>query len=524
MPLPYIIGTGKNSELYVNGERTRLLSGEIHNSSASSLDYMENVVWPSLRPLNMNNVIAPVYWECVEPEEDVFDFSLVDGLITQARREGVTLTLLWFGLWKNSESTYIPQWAKLDRDRFPYMMTNGVDEEAVFTKGSVTLQSVSPLSETAVQADAKAFRMLMRHIHEIDPEGETVIAVQIENEIGILGSSRDYLPMSQEAFNSPIPDEVAKEYGKTGTWEEAFGDDADELFMAYWFARAVETIARAGAEEHKIIYYVNAWLVQFPDRPGQYPTGGPVFKVRKMWRLIAPTISFFAPDIYVENYRDVCDEYASDGNPLFIPETRPTKDSVPNLFYAVGVHNAMCFAPFGIEDLMKGVAGLNEEELRRLNIDPSIMGGDKIQAGRMLSKAYSIISNMDDLIFEAHREDRIKGFLQYHERGTILHFDKYSLKVTYGSAGPFAQPASPNDPVSGGFVIEASPNEFFIVAVMCNISFYSNAKRNVGTLSKEEGSFIDNKWHRGRILNGDEMMLNRFGSEPSVLRIKLYEY
>ena len=170
MPLPYIIGTGKNSELYVNGERTRLLSGEIHNSSASSLDYMENVVWPSLRPLNMNNVIAPVYWECVEPEEDVFDFSLVDGLITQARREGVTLTLLWFGLWKNSESTYIPQWAKLDRDRFPYMMTNGVDEEAVFTKGSVTLQSVSPLSETAVQADAKAFRMLMRHIHEIDPK------------------------------------------------------------------------------------------------------------------------------------------------------------------------------------------------------------------------------------------------------------------------------------------------------------------------------------------------------------------
>ena len=185
------------------------------------------------------------------------------------------------------------------------MITNGVDEEAVFTKGSVTIESVSPLSETAVQADAKAFRMLMRHIHEVDPEGETVIIVQIENEIGILGCSRDHSQIAQDEFNSLIPDEVAKEYGKTGTWEEAFGEDADELFMAYWFAKAVGTIAQAGAEEHKILYYVNAWLVQFPDHAGQYPTGGPVFKVRKMWRLMAPTISFIGPDIYLEDFRAV---------------------------------------------------------------------------------------------------------------------------------------------------------------------------------------------------------------------------
>lgn len=524
MPLPYITGSGRHTELYVAGKPFRALSGELHNSSASSLDYMEKVVWPALRPLHMNNVIAPVYWECIEPEEGVFDYTLVDGLIAQARREGVTLTLLWFGLWKNSASTYIPQWAKLDRARFVYMTSNGVDEEAIFHKADITLESVSPLCEEAVQADAKAFGNLMRHIREVDPDGETVIAVQVENEIGVLGSSRDYSPMAQVKFDSLIPEEVAKEYGKAGTWSEAFGDDADELFMAYWFAKAINKIASAGAKEHKIIYYVNAWLEQFPDRAGQYPTGGPVFKVRKMWRLMAPVLSFLAPDIYVDHFRDVCDEYASDGNPLFIPETRASKDTVPFLFYAVGKHNALCFAPFGIEDLLQGAAGLGEEELRKLNIDPTAMGGNRIQAGRLLAQAYEMIGNMDGLIREAHREDRIQGFLQYHDKGTVLRFTKYSAKVTYGLGGPFSPPPSPNDPVAGGFIIEIAPNEFYIAGVSCTVTFYSNEKRIVGILLKEEGTFKEGVWQRGRILNGDEMMLNRFGSAPTVQHIKLYEY
>ena len=524
MPLPYITGTGRHAELNVAGKPFRALSGELHNSSASSLNYMENAVWPAIRQLHMNNVIAPVYWECVEPEEGLFDFELVDGLISQARRENVTLTLLWFGLWKNSASTYIPQWAKLDRERFVYMQTNGVDEEAIFHKADVMIESVSPLCETALQADAKAFGMMMKHIREIDPEGDTVIIVQIENEIGILGCGRDYSPLAQAEFNKQIPDEVASAYECSGTWTEAFGDDADELFMSYYFAKAISQIAEAGMAEHQIIYYVNAWLEQFPDRPGQYPTGGPVFKVRKMWRLAAPAMPFIAPDIYVENFRDVCDEYASDGNPLFIPETHGSKDSVPFLFYAVGQHNALCFSPFGIEDLLSGAAGLGEEELRKLNIDPSTMGGNRIQAGRMLAKGYEMISQMDPVIFKAHREDKIQGFLQYHDKGTVLRFSKYSVKVSYGTGSLFGPPPSPQDPLAGGFILEIAPDEFYAVGVSCKMSFYANSKRVVSVLRKEEGSFTEAGWQRERILNGDELMMNRFGVEPSIQRIKLYEY
>lgn len=525
MPMPYISGSGRQSQLYVAGKPTRLLSGEIHNSSSSSLNYMDKVVWPALRPLHMNNVIVPVYWECVEPEEGVFDFELVDGLIAQARREGMTLTLLWFGLWKNSSSTYIPNWAKLDRARFPYMQSNGVDEEAIFHKADVTLESVTPFCLEAVQADAKAFRQLMRHIQTLDPDAETVIMVQVENEIGILGSSRDYSPLAETAFHAIIPSVVAEAYGVSGSWQEAFADEADELFMACQFARAINSITQAGYEEHPILYYVNAWLEQFPARAGQYPTGGPVFKVRKMWRTLAPNLALFAPDIYVDQFRDVCDEYASDGNPLFIPETRGSKDTVSGLFYAVGKHNALCFAPFGIEDLLRGDSGLGDEERRMLNIPLDARNADQIRVGRTLAQAYQLIAGMDDLIREAHRDNRIQGFMQYHDRGAVLKFSQFSAKVTYGSAGGFfGPPPSEHDPVAGGFLIEISANEFILVGVSCVVAFYANSKRAVGVLRKEEGSFTTAGWQRGRILNGDEQMIHRFGSEPSVLRIKLYEY
>ena len=85
------------------------------------------------------------------------------------------------------------------------MQTNGVDEEAIFHKADVMIESVSPLCETALQADAKAFGMMMKHIREIDPEGDTVIIVQIENEIGILGCGRDYSPLAQAEFNKTDP-------------------------------------------------------------------------------------------------------------------------------------------------------------------------------------------------------------------------------------------------------------------------------------------------------------------------------
>ena len=117
--LPFL-GRNENGVpvLYVDGAPFLMIGGELHNSSASSLTYMEKNVWPYLRDLHLNTVLLPVAWECVEPEEGRYDFSLVEGLLKQAQRENVRLVLRWFGLWKNGESFYITGWMKENYERF----------------------------------------------------------------------------------------------------------------------------------------------------------------------------------------------------------------------------------------------------------------------------------------------------------------------------------------------------------------------------------------------------------------------
>ena len=207
--IPYLEGIGKLTTLYVDGKPFHARSGEIHNSSASSPEYMEKRVWPALRSMNMNCVVAPIYWECIEPEEGVFDFSLVDSLITQARRENMRLVLLWFGLWKNAASTYAPEWVRTDHKRFWYATAAG-NKPLVFLNGTY-IRILSPLCAEAVAADAKAFAAVMRHLKEVD-EQRTVITVQVENEMGIFGADRDYSPAADAAFTEPVPAALTEAY------------------------------------------------------------------------------------------------------------------------------------------------------------------------------------------------------------------------------------------------------------------------------------------------------------------------
>jgi beta-galactosidase GanA len=87
----------------VDGKPFLVLGGELGNSTSSSLEYMRPV-WPKLVSLNLNTVLVPVYWELFEPVEGKFDFTLVDGLIQEARRNKLRLVPLWFASWKNSMS------------------------------------------------------------------------------------------------------------------------------------------------------------------------------------------------------------------------------------------------------------------------------------------------------------------------------------------------------------------------------------------------------------------------------------
>src|SRR5262249_47405591 len=61
------------------GVRISSLGARFHNSSAWPIELPE--VWESMAALHSYTIEAPVYWEQFEPQEGLFDFINVDGLI-----------------------------------------------------------------------------------------------------------------------------------------------------------------------------------------------------------------------------------------------------------------------------------------------------------------------------------------------------------------------------------------------------------------------------------------------------------
>lgn len=74
------------------------------------------------------------------------------------------------------------------------------------------------------EADNRAFTQLMRHISAVDSHDNTVIMVQVENEIGMLEDARDHSPAADKAYRSSVPGELlsALKLEKKGTWAQVF--------------------------------------------------------------------------------------------------------------------------------------------------------------------------------------------------------------------------------------------------------------------------------------------------------------
>src|SRR5437588_12136849 len=81
-PLPQIRQNGAVKQFFVDDKRFIMLSGELHNSSPSSVEYMRPI-WDKLAALHLNTVIGSARWELVEPKEGEVDFSLVDDQMNQ---------------------------------------------------------------------------------------------------------------------------------------------------------------------------------------------------------------------------------------------------------------------------------------------------------------------------------------------------------------------------------------------------------------------------------------------------------
>src|SRR5678815_1882417 len=195
--IPHLTKNGDYTQLVVDHKPFLILGGELGNSSASSNEYMRPI-WARLKQMNLNTVFAPVYWELMEPAEGRFDFSLVDSLIKNGRLNKMRLVLLWFGSWKNSMSCYAPEWVKTNTQRFPRALD----------KNNIPQEITTPFNKKNLDADKKAFVALMRHIKQMDEKQTTVIAIQVENEIGMLPDARTYDEAANTAFHQAVPEQL----------------------------------------------------------------------------------------------------------------------------------------------------------------------------------------------------------------------------------------------------------------------------------------------------------------------------
>src|SRR5579885_1240003 len=152
--IPHLEKHRDTAQLMVDGKPFLMLAAEIHNSSSSSLEYMKPI-WPRLAAIPLNTVLTPLSWELIEPAEGKYDFSLVDGLIQQARENNLHIVFLWLASWKNGMSSYAPVWVKQDTKRFPRVVVKGREVEVL-----------SPAGAETQKADARAFTALMQHIKQ----------------------------------------------------------------------------------------------------------------------------------------------------------------------------------------------------------------------------------------------------------------------------------------------------------------------------------------------------------------------
>jgi hypothetical protein len=77
-------------------------------------------------------------------------------------------------------------------------------ERVKLSAGDV-VEIISPECSAASDADARAFAALMRWLREYDSQQQTVVMVQVENEIGIIPEARDHSDRSQQAYEGEVP-------------------------------------------------------------------------------------------------------------------------------------------------------------------------------------------------------------------------------------------------------------------------------------------------------------------------------
>ncbi|HEY6976094.1 MAG TPA: DUF5597 domain-containing protein [Chitinophagaceae bacterium] len=515
--IPHLEKNKNSVQLFVHNKPFLICGGELGNSSASVTEYMRPV-WQKLKAMQLNTVLMPVYWELIEPEENKFDFTLVDSLIANAHASNLHLVLLWFGTWKNSMSCYVPQWIKTNIKKF----------ERTIDKQGKAVEIISAFSKEALEADKKAFATLMNHVKITDAVNQTVIMVQVENEVGMLNTAKETTAAALKLFGQQVPGELVQYLQKNkddlvpefkqrwqlhgfktgGTWQQVFGEDlaTDEIFQAYYYASYVNEVAKAGKAMYNLPVYVNAALNRPGVLPGDYPSAGPLPQVMDIWKFAAPAIDLLSPDFYNPDTKYWCDLYTRRNNILFVPEMRFDSTCGAKALFIAGHYNALGFSPFSIE-----------------NIDG--------KPAENLQKSYNILQQLSPYILQEKNIVKTDGVLLDKNKSIdTLAFGKYIFKISHDNMlGWNGHKEDAVWDVTGAIIIQTSDDDFIIGGSGIVINFFCvDSTNNAGIAAVEKGQFENDTWKTILRLNGDQTHQGRHLRIPlnewDIQRLKLYQY
>ncbi len=505
---------------------------QTHNSSTGVKEMLDREI-AAVRHYGGNLLEAPIYWFRTEPEPGRFCFDDADDLISRCREAGLYLIILWFGINKNGHPNYVPEWVKTHPET--YVLARGRDGGAV--------ASLSPLCEATVAADCRAFAAFMAHLKEVDGDTGTVIAVQVENEIGLANTDFDYRPEVRALYEQPVPEELRGiELEDSGvvpagdSWRSRFGRHAHEAFMAWAHAAFVQRIAEAGKAAYDIPLTINIMLgEQGFEEPGLcYNSGAAVGRVIDIYKAVAPGIDLICPDMYVpdrERYRRVCARYAREDNALFIPEC--SGGGIPN---ALNMMEA--FAEFGCIGMACFGAGRTVD-----------MAGNLLPESRDVALSMRTVANLAPLLIKYRGTGRVHALVQQEFMDQqYIRLPGYHVEAKFISAsagkwglGSFLNTAAPEnaDVLTArgrGLLIQTEEHEFYLAGCGVKVGFRRRpdpmeedpyvtlASRQCGTLnflSVEEGHFEGDHFVTDRYRNGDESNFELFSHRGQVVRIRL---
>lgn len=514
-----------------DGKPVFLTGLQSHNSSTGT--FMMQKTIKAIKHYGGNVLEAPIYWNNIEPAENIFDFSLVKKLICDARFANLYLLILWFGSSKNGHPNYVPEYIKQNPQKY----------ELAKSVTGAPVMSISPHCHATLAKDKRAFTKLMEFIRSEDEKIGTVLGIQVENEIGLANTDRDYGPTAETDYQRPVPavlkDIVLEDCGEISgenTWRGRFGRHAHEAFCAWYHGVYVEEIASAGKQIYPLPMLVNVMVGEhgMEEAGLDYSGGAAVGRVLDIWKKAAPSIDLLCPDLYCscrDEYERICKRYKRPDNPLFIPESScHFMANALNMFRAVANFDAIGVCGFGAESALKDDGTLLESAI------PVATSMHILSSVAPLLIRYHMTGKIHALIQEEFMSEQYLRLENYHVLAKYFSLD--NDRMWLGSTINLCDPDNSYVSQERGraLLFETGESEFFLAGTGVHVSFLrrpapldeasyskltSRAYGQLNFLSVEEGHFENDNFVVDYVRNGDEANGLVYVHIGQVVRIRL---